>query len=94
MDADLGSHHFMAEEHAHLRLKSLPSDLWSQATYRSTRILREENAIQALDICKIGAAPFTRLTGRARRAPKGYRVFAMTMGYQESSCTQSGDRSS
>src|SRR4051794_4962172 len=27
----------MTEKHAHLRLKPLPTNLWSQTTYRSTR---------------------------------------------------------
>jgi hypothetical protein len=42
-------------------------------------IPREGNAIPALDICMIGAAPFARLAGKARRAPKDYTVFAVTL---------------
>jgi hypothetical protein len=42
-------------------------------------IPREGNAIQALDICMIGAAPFARLAGKARRASEGYTVFAVTL---------------
>lgn len=40
---------------------------------------RRNQGIPSLDVCMIGAAPFARLTDRARKTRTGYRVFAVTM---------------
>lgn len=38
-----------------------------------------KNRTKTLDLCMIGAAPFVHLTDRARRNPKDYRIFAVSM---------------
>jgi len=38
-----------------------------------------KNQTTTLDVCMIGAAPFVRLTDRARKAPDGYQIFAVSL---------------
>lgn len=42
-------------------------------------IPRPRSTSKILDICMIGAAPFTCLANRARKTPQGYKIFAATL---------------
>lgn len=42
-------------------------------------IRRSQSTIEALDVCMIGAAPFVRLTDKARKAPEDFTIFAATL---------------
>lgn len=42
-------------------------------------IIQKSRLVNVLDVCMIGAAPFVFLTDRAKRAPRGYKIYAASL---------------